>query len=359
MPAAPAGPGDDAAVAGRLLLTADALLEGVHFLAREPAFLTGRKSLAVNLSDIAAMGGSARACLLSIGLPVSAGRTAAHGILDGFASAAKEWGVAWVGGDVVRSTGPIMIAVTVMGERGRSLLLRSGARAGDGIYVTGPLGGSAAGRALLTDGYSVRAPGLDAKRGWRAAAAGAAARRLLPLVARGAGSRASRARRRGLLPGIVAAELISRHLDPVPRLEAGRFLSRRRLASAAMDISDGLSLDLARLCDASRAGAVIQEEAIPISETTRMWAARAGGDALGAALDGGEDYELLFTAPPGALRALGSWPLADGTGPILIGRVRPRAEGIRLADARGKLRKLPAGGYDAFRARGRSESPTR
>jgi len=215
---------------------------------------------------------------------------------------------------------------------------------GDGIYVTGPLGGSAAGRELLGRGCKVADPARGARARWRSTTQERGGARLRPLLRRGA---------RGLLPG-AAAELLARHLDPVPRLPAGRFLSARRLASAAMDLSDGLSLDLARLCEASGVGAVIHEGAIPISQATRIWAARGGSDETELALHGGEDYELLFTAPASSRKALSAWPLADGTGPILIGRVRPRAEGIRLADTRGRTRALPARGYDPFRRRARA-----
>ena len=357
MPPPPAGPGDDAALVGDLLLTADALIEGEHFLPAEPAFLTGRKSLAVNLSDIAAMGGSPRSFLLCLGLPPATPGAFLDALMAGVASMAFEHGVAWSGGDTVRSRKGIVIAITAVGERGPRVLTRGGARVGDGIYVTGPLGASAAGRALLAAGWIVGVSSRGSGRSrrlpddpsgasrWRSLPAARAAARLLPFVR--APRRTTRARpdRKEMR---AAAEILAAHLDPVPRLGAGRFLSRRRAASAAIDISDGLSLDLHRICEASGTGALIHEEAIPISHATRAWAKRAGWDPLGLALDGGEDYEILFTAPPGAERVLLRWPLADGTDPILIGRIRPRREGIHLLDARGRKRILPPGGYDPF-----------
>ena len=344
MPPAPEGPGDDAAVLGRFLLTADALLEGEHFLAAEPAFLLGRKALNVNLSDIAAMGGEPRAFLLCLGLPEKLAGAYLGALLDGFASAAAEHRVAWAGGDTVRSRSGIAIAVTAVGERGASLLERSGARPGDGIYVTGPLGGSAAGRALLAAGWRIAAPRRAGS--WCALRDADAGARLEPFVAA--------PRRRGGMKGPafratrLAAELIARHLDPAPRISAGRFLSRRHLASAAIDISDGVSLDLRRLCEASGVGARLEKEAIPISQATREWARSAGRDPAEAALHGGEDYELLFTAPDSAAPALSRWPLRDGTGAILIGRIRPPREGIRVVDAGGRAARLRAGGYDPF-----------
>jgi thiamine-monophosphate kinase len=324
MPPPPLGPGDDASVLGALLLTADALIEDEHFRSREPASLIGRKALSVNLSDIAAMGGTPRAFLSCIGLPPRTPSSFVRELTDGIAAVAAEHRVAWIGGDTVRSDLGIVIAITVVGERGRSLLLRSGARPGDGIYVTGPLGAPAAGRALLD-------------RGWKPAR-----RDATPPGRRRA---AAAARRRN-------AELMRSQLDPAPRIAAGRFLASARLASAAIDLSDGLSLDLHRLCRASGAGAMIVAESIPISQATRSFARENRVDPLRLALDGGEDYELLFTVPSRAERRLSRWPLRDGTGPLLIGRVLPRAAGILIEDASGRRRSLRPAGYDAFRRRG-------
>lgn len=329
IPPPPLGPGDDASALGSLLLTADAFLEGEHFRASEPAFLIGRKALAVNLSDIAAMGGTPRAFLLCLGLPKTTPGSFLTRLLDGLASAAAEHGVAWIGGDTVRSRKGIVIAITVIGERGRTLLTRSGARAGDGIYVTGPLGASAAGRALLDSG-------------WRLTSGGSAR------PAAGSGDRAVLRRH---------AELLAAHLDPIPRLAAARVLSAAGLASSAIDLSDGLSLDLHRLCEASRAGALIHRESIPISQATRAWARGAGRDPLKLALDGGEDYEILFTVPRRKEPSLASWPSKGGSGPILIGRVRPRREGMRLAGARGKSVLLKPRGYDPFLLRRGVDTP--
>jgi thiamine-monophosphate kinase len=148
-----------------------------------------------------------------------------------------------------------------------------------------------------------------------------------------------------------AAELLALHLDPSPRLDAGRFLSGARGASAAIDLSDGLSLDIRRLCEASRVGARIWKEAIPISQAARAASRRLGEDPVRLALDGGEDYELLFTVSPSVERALTHWPLDDGSGPILVGRIRPPREGVTLEDARGRVTSLPAKGYDPFLSR--------
>ena len=329
IPPPPLGPGDDASVLGSLLLTTDALLEGEHFRTGEPAFLIGRKALAVNISDIAAMGGTPRAFLTCLGLPSGTPGRALTDLVKGFASAAEQHRLSWIGGDTVRSRRGIVITVTVIGERGRTVLTRSGARAGDGIFVTGPLGASAAGRALLESGWKAGADG-SARSPW--------------------GPAAATTRRRN-------TELLRAHLNPSPRVAAGRFLSEFAVASAAIDLSDGLSLDLHRLCEASGAGALVYEESVPIAQATRAWARSARRDALHLALDGGEDYELLFTVPRPKERLLSSWPPGDGTGPILIGRVRPRGEGMRLVGARGRRKALRPRGYDPFLRRRGVDTP--
>jgi thiamine-monophosphate kinase len=323
MPPPPAGPGDDASALGRLLFTADALLEGEHFLAREPARLIGRKALAANLSDIAAMGGVPRAFLLCLGLPERIPGRFLDDLMAGLAEAAAEHRIAWIGGDTVRSRAGIVIAITMIGERGRSLLTRGGARPGDGIFVTGPLGASAAGRALLNAGWSLGASGAVPPRGRRA-------------------DRATLLRN---------GDLLRAHLDPEPRIAAGLFLSSRRIASAAIDVSDGLALDLHRLCDAGGTGALIHREAIPISRATRLWARKARRDPLALALGGGEDYEILFTVPRRRERLLAAWPAEEESGPIFLGRILPGREGVMLGDASGRRSRLAPSGHDPFRPR--------
>lgn len=343
MPPSPRGPGDDAALVGSHLVTTDALVEGVHFRRRDPPFLTGRKSLAVNLSDVAAMGGRPLACFLTFGAPGRTGDGYLRAFTDGFASAAREAGLAWSGGDTVRSPRGILVSVTVVGERGRTLLTRDGARPGDGLYVTGPLGASAAGRALLTRSWRVADPGPRAIRTWRWRGEGPADGRLARLLT--PPPRAAFSRKE-------AAALVGRHLDPVPRLAEGAWLASRRLASAAIDLSDGLSTDLARLCEASGTGAEILREAVPVLPETRSWAARRGLDPFLAAVDGGEDYELLFTVPRRKAGRLAGWPAGKGSGPFRIGRITPPGKGIRVVDARGRASRLKPGGYDAFRPAG-------
>ena len=222
------GIGDDAAVVRAprsLLLTTDILVEDEDFRrAVHPPRLLGRKALNVNLSDIAAMGGRPLHALVGMALPGDVEESWLRQFMAGFRSAAREARVALVGGDLSRSE-KIMISVTVTGEA-KSPVTRSGARAGDGIFVSGTLGDAARGFRLLEEG------GLKG-------------------TSRGAGP------------------LVRAFLDPVPRLELGALLARRKLASAMIDISDGLSVDLAHICEESRVGAEVDASRIPISAALR------------------------------------------------------------------------------------------
>jgi len=276
------GIGDDCAVyrcAGSkedLLLTTDWLIESVHFLRdTHPASAVGWKALARGLSDIAAMGGRPRVCLLSLALGSWTSEAWLESFFRGFRRLARAAGVVLAGGDLARAE-RLACDIVVVGTAPRGqALLRSGARPGDEIYVSGRLGGSAL--------------GLTTRQGsaWK------------------------------------------RHLRPEPRLALGSYL-RRLGATAAMDVSDGLSLDLYRLCMASRVAAEL-EDTIPVFR----------GASLDQALHGGEDYELLFTAPEGT-RVPKRYRGVELT---RIGRiVRGRAGRILLAGER--LRPL---GWDHFR----------
>jgi thiamine-monophosphate kinase len=247
------GIGDDAAVfkvkAGHeCLVSTDLLIEGIHFdlSYTEPKDL-GYKALAANLSDIAAMGGEPLLYFVSIAAPGEMDFRDFRRIFAGMEEAAG--GARLAGGDTCNTPGPLFISVCVIGqvEKGRAVK-RSGAKPGDGIWVTGTLGDSAAGLEIL----------------------------------KGAG-------------GYPSAEkyLISRHLRPEARVEAGRLLSKSGIASSMIDISDGLSSDLRHITEANGAGAVIFEEKLPISKELAAYAGRERAVRLG--LSGGEDYELLFT----------------------------------------------------------------
>jgi thiamine-monophosphate kinase len=294
------GIGDDAALVKAprsLLLTTDILVEDEDFRrAVGPPRLLGRKALNVNLSDIAAMGGRPLHALVGLALPGEVEESWLLQFMAGLRSAARESGVALVGGDLSRA-GQVMISVTVTGEA-RSPVTRSGARAGDWIVVSGTLGDAAQGFKLLEKGG---------------------------LAGRGRGAR----------------PLIKAFLDPTPRLELGALLARRKLASAMIDISDGLSVDLAHICEESRVGAEIEASLIPISAALK----RFSHDPLATALDGGEDFELLFTVGPAKLAAVER--LASKFRLTRIGRVTA-GKRIFLVTPDKKKKPLRAGGFEHF-----------
>ena len=258
------GIGDDAAVVkperGALeILTTDSLVEAVHFDRRFSAPEDiGWKSLAVNLSDIAAMGGTPRLALLSLALPAGISSAEVHALLDGFLALAVDARVTLAGGNVTRSPGPLMVDVTVSGfARARRVLTRSGGRAGDDLYVTGGVGAGAAGLGWLRDGRDA-AKELDSD-------------------------------------GIDACVL--RHRRPEPRVRVGALLGRNRAATACMDTSDGLADAVRQIAEASGVGATIDAASLPIPAAAREYFRRAGHDPIVAAAAGGDDYELLFAAP--------------------------------------------------------------
>jgi thiamine-monophosphate kinase len=318
------GIGDDAAVfngRGRLdsVITADLLVEDVDFRRTSFPQDIGYKALAVSLSDIAAMGARPRWALLSLGLPqpIYASPFAA-GIYEGFLSAAREFGVTLIGGDVSSTPERIVIDSIVVGETRRGgAVLRSGARPGDHIYVTGTLGGAAAGLKLLEHADSLRTP-------------------------------AARTRSCSGLK-----ELLRRQARPTPRVECGALLGERRLASAMIDLSDGLSSDLAHLCERSGVGALVEAARIPVAHSLRRaktinsnrLTRALTDDALRLALHGGEDFELLFTVRPRVAarlpRRLGGVRLTR------IGEVREAREGVRISQG-GRAEILRASGFDHF-----------
>jgi thiamine-monophosphate kinase len=256
------GIGDDAAVAaadrGTLqVLTTDALVEGVHFDRRfsTPADI-GYKALAVNVSDIAAMGATPRLALLSLILPASLPFPEVDGLLDGLLQVAHADKVTLVGGNITRSPGPLVVDVTLIGSvRPRRFLTRSGGQPGDQLYVTGTIGAAAAGLGWLRE-HATLGTEIPEDSG--------------------------------------LAECVLRHRRPEPRARIGGLLGRSRAATACMDLSDGLADAVRQLAAASGAGARISAEALPIHAAARRWFSRDGGDPLTAAAAGGDDYELLF-----------------------------------------------------------------
>lgn len=295
------GPGDDAAVfdwpgGGSLLLTTDAAEEGVHFDRRfHPPDAIGRRAVAAAASDIAAMGGRPTGTLISMVAPPSE-ETVAVRIATAAAERARELGAPLAGGNITAGK-RLGLHVTVAGTMAPNLplLRRSGARPGDGLFVTGKLGGAALGLALLRrrldGGAAPLAPDEEA--------------------------------------------LVARHLDPAPRLTAGAALSGA--ARAGMDISDGFALDLHRLAAASRVGALVEVSRVPL--------AGKGARGIEAALFGGEDYELLLAGPRQRVRSAAEAAEIPVT---WVGRVTEAGAGVRLRRAGGVTEPLPARGWDSF-----------
>jgi thiamine-monophosphate kinase len=316
VPPAPAfvvvGIGDDAAVLepprNRLdVVTTDAAVEGVHFDRRfMDAGAIGHRVLAANLSDLAAMGAEPRTALLSLMLPDALPMAELDALLDGFLALAARTGTHLVGGNVTRSPGPLIVDVTVSGTaKRRKILTRAGGRAGDELFVTGAIGGAAAGLAWLQHG--------------------------------GVGAPAD--------PDIAAA--VDRFVQPEPRLRMGILAGRTRAASAAMDLSDGLADAVRQLAEASGTGARLDAEALPVHPGV----AAVFGDpdvVLGAALSGGEDYELLFAVPRRAGRRFAATARLARLPVTRIGALTPAAAGLSLATPAGD-RPIPEG-FEHFRA---------
>jgi thiamine-monophosphate kinase len=314
------GIGDDAAVVTpikgqELVVTTDLLAEGVHFDHTTATFQDiGYKAAVASLSDIAAMGAKPDYLLVSLAIPPS--RTAAdiQQLYRGLMLACRPHGVELIGGDTSASRHSLFVNIVLIGSvsAGRALT-RDGAQVGDLLYVTGTIGDSLAGLRLL----SAR-PGT---------------KRALP------GSK------RASVQG-----LIRRHLRPTPRVSVGQILSAQRLATSAIDLSDGLSGDLRHLCKQSHVGAEIDGDALPISSALRRYADMKNLDAVDTALQGGEDYELLFTVAPRHGRKVERLEGQVDCRLSCIGVIKPKAYGLRLKDRSGSVRQLPMLSYRHFRS---------
>ena len=324
------GIGDDAAVfrsgaKSDTVISADLLVEDVDFRLKTfaPADI-GHKALAVSLSDIAAMGARPRWALLSVGVPTKIWESDfLDEFYEGFFRLAREHKVALVGGDVSRTPDRVVVDSIVLGEvaRGRAVL-RSGARVGDQIFVTGSLGGAAAGLHLIE----------------------------------GADTQTNERERRRRLSG--AGELVERQTRPAPRVGWGALLGGRGLATAMIDVSDGLASDLGHLCRQSGVGARVDSDALPINRllTDRRSLRRVPRAeelrrrAEWFATQGGEDYELLFTVSP---RDAAKLPKQLGGVPASrIGEIRERRFGMQIVRG-GKAHAFEAQGFDHFSGRRR------
>lgn len=320
------GIGDDAAVvnmraSASLLATTDMLIEGVHFdLSFTDFYSLGWKSAAVNLSDIAAMGGSPRFCLTSLGIPPFFSVKQIAGFYRGLTALLTAHRTALVGGDTCSSPRGMTVSVTLLGEIEKKFVIgRGGAKPGDRIFVTGTLGDSSAGLELLMAGARSQEP--EARR-----------------KVKGVGRKDVYSELR-----TPYSELVKRHLRPVPRVEWGRALARSRCAHAMIDVSDGLSSDLSHICEQSGVGAVIEAGKIPLSPQLRKITAHLSKTPVRYALDGGEDYELLFTVPPEKTKKLRNLGLPATE----IGEIT-RTRKMLMADEQGGTTTLRPTGFNHF-----------
>jgi thiamine-monophosphate kinase len=263
------GIGDDAAVltvdrGESLVTTVDSLVEEIHFRRKwtTPEAI-GHKAVTVSLSDLAAMAAAPRAVLLSLIVPRSLLLAEFDALLEGVVSTASAHGAALVGGNIATSPGPLILDVTALGTaHPRRLLTRSGARAGDELFVTGTIGAAAAGLAVLSEWNGVRGD---------------------------------------LAPDL--AECVERYERPRPQLRCARVVAGNRAATACMDLSDGLADAARAIAEASGTGVIVHGDALPVHDGARRVFSDFGRDPVKSALCGGEDYELLFAVSPKRRRA--------------------------------------------------------
>jgi len=301
------GIGDDAAwvqtSSGSCLLTTDLLIEGVHFdLKWTSLYALGHKTLAVNMSDIAAMGGHPSYLLLSLGIPATLESDDVDEFYRGIRGLAAKSGVALVGGDTSIAKS-LLVSACLIGQAGYRPITRAGARVGDDIYVTGTLGDSALALKLLS-------------------------------------SKSTK------LKSPAAKFLLSRHHFPTARLQAGVMLAKNKLARAMIDVSDGLLQDLGHICKASHIGAMILEEMLPLS---RAYQSVVGRDGTRHALIGGEDYELLFCARRKDRSRIEKLQAPANVPITWIGTCMPRGHGIRVLNRKGQPYSYSVAGHDHFR----------
>jgi thiamine-monophosphate kinase len=311
------GIGDDAAVfrstAGKeTVITADLLVEDIDFRRTTTSpYLLGHKSLAVSLSDIAAMGARPLWSIMSIGVPEDVWQTDfVERLYDGVLDLANRYGVQLIGGDTSRTTENIVIDSIVAGEATAGMsVLRSGASVGDQIFVTGSLGAAAAGLRLIERGAHLAEQNLADEDSQK------------------------------------LDHILLRQLRPEPRVGWGIVLGEERLATSMIDLSDGLSSDLNRVCSASGVGALIDSSLLPIDERVIELCGRRALDPLQLALHGGEDFELLFTVKPANATRLPR--RVDGVGIKCIGTIQSASEGVRISEGP-RAWELKPGGWKHF-----------
>jgi thiamine-monophosphate kinase len=298
---------DDAAILSlhpdrELVATADALIAGVHFFADDPPDLIARKALRVNLSDLAAKGATPIGYLMCWALPESIDTNFIEAFTEGLRADQAEFGIAMLGGDTTATSGPLTIAITALGEvpRGRAML-RGAARPGDEIYLSGTLGDGALGLSVA----------------------------------------------RGGLPGLSGSErafLLQRYRVPQPRVQLGMALVG--IARAGIDVSDGLAADLQHICETSGVGARLERSRLPLSPAAAA-AVQADTGLWETVLAGGDDYELIVTAPPERGAQIKAAARAAKTPIARIGRIEPGAI-VAITDEAGTPVSLARGGYRHF-----------
>jgi thiamine-monophosphate kinase len=302
------GIGDDAALfklspGMACAATTDTMVEGVHFDLRYTTFLDlGHKAMASNLSDIAAMGGKPLLALVSLSLPAKISVNDVDRLYDGMCSMAKKHRVVVAGGDIVKSR-ELSITLTLLGECDpKNTGLRSGARLGDAILVTGTLGASQAGLDLLNSKSKIKNQ---------------------------------------------KSKLVQKHLRPEPRVSEAKLLAGRFKLHGMIDISDGLASELHHLSQASRVGIVIDQGALPLDERASDIARILGRDPLGYCLYGGEEYELLFTLPPREAIKARDLVRKHGTPCAIIGQAVKGSQ-VSIISRKGRKEKLTNRGYKHF-----------
>lgn len=302
------GIGDDTSVTIQdetkyLLCTTDTLVEDIHFsLKYTPPYNLGKKAVSISLSDIAAMGGTPTFLLTSITIPAKTTTDFINLLYKGIKKRAHEFDVSLIGGNTSSSSGKIIITTTMLGEAPKNeAVFRKGASVGDMIYVTGCLGDSSLGLKILKDRKNLK------------------------------------------------NKAILKHIDPLPRVREGRELAKRKLASSMIDISDGLISDLRHIAEQSSVGANVWLNRAPLSSSFKRWITDHPQD-ITLALNGGEDYELLFTASKDNASQIQALSKALSLPITHIGEIMPERYGITVLDGKGKVFPLAMEGFEHFRS---------
>lgn len=305
------GIGDDCAVLRRgdilEVMTTDCLVEGTHY---QPGWLSmedvGWKSMAVNVSDVAAMGAVPRHAVITLFIPEWVTPEDIDDLYEGIEGCAAQAGVGLVGGDIVKIAGPFAVSITLSGTCERDdLVLRSGAREGDIIVVSGALGDAAVGMEYIKAGKQPEGPAAEYS--------------------------------------------VARFRRPVPRHKESRIIVEKLQPTSMIDISDGLISDLWHILEMSKAGVLLTGEAVPVGRGVLDWFGGDRGAALALAIKGGEDYELLFTVSEKCEDALGEVAAATGLNLTAIGKIASRKTGFVLA-ADGVKTEVERGGFDHFKS---------